>query len=77
MDCETGHIYKHEVIKQLIESGAICDDGRFKEMQVLPTERQMSRKPPRIGRNDPCPCGSGRKFKVCCLRDKSDTRFDR
>jgi uncharacterized protein len=21
---------------------------------------------PRIGRNDPCPCGSGRKFKKCC-----------
>jgi uncharacterized protein YecA (UPF0149 family) len=20
----------------------------------------------RTGRNDPCPCGSGRKFKVCC-----------
>jgi hypothetical protein len=23
---------------------------------------------PRIGRNDPCPCGSGRKYKKCCLR---------
>ena len=22
---------------------------------------------PRAGRNDPCPCGSGRKFKRCCL----------
>ena len=21
----------------------------------------------KIGRNDPCPCGSGRKFKRCCL----------
>jgi hypothetical protein len=21
-----------------------------------------------IGRNDPCPCGSGKKFKACCLR---------
>jgi hypothetical protein len=21
-----------------------------------------------VGRNDPCPCGSGRKFKYCCLR---------
>jgi uncharacterized protein YecA (UPF0149 family) len=21
----------------------------------------------RAGRNDPCPCGSGRKFKKCCL----------
>jgi uncharacterized protein len=22
---------------------------------------------PRIGRNDPCPCGSGRKYKKCCM----------
>ena len=21
---------------------------------------------PRVGRNDPCPCGSGRKYKKCC-----------
>lgn len=23
---------------------------------------------PKVGRNDPCPCGSGRKFKHCCGR---------
>jgi uncharacterized protein len=23
---------------------------------------------PRVGRNDPCPCGSGRKYKKCCLQ---------
>lgn len=22
---------------------------------------------PKIGRNDPCPCGSGKKFKKCCM----------
>jgi uncharacterized protein len=25
-----------------------------------------------VGRNDPCPCGSGRKFKKCCLNDSLD-----
>lgn len=24
--------------------------------------------PPKVGRNDPCPCGSGKKHKKCCLR---------
>ncbi|HUQ67972.1 MAG TPA: SEC-C metal-binding domain-containing protein [Planctomycetaceae bacterium] len=24
---------------------------------------------PRVGRNDPCPCGSGKKFKKCCLKN--------
>jgi uncharacterized protein len=23
---------------------------------------------PRVGRNDPCPCGSGKKYKRCCLQ---------
>jgi uncharacterized protein YecA (UPF0149 family) len=22
---------------------------------------------PKVGRNDPCPCGSGKKHKKCCL----------
>jgi len=26
----------------------------------------------KIGRNDPCPCGSGRKFKKCCLLNEFD-----
>ncbi|MEP7310915.1 MAG: DUF1186 domain-containing protein [Acidobacteriota bacterium] len=25
------------------------------------------RAPPKVGRNEPCPCGSGKKFKTCCL----------
>ena len=28
-------------------------------------------KGPKVGRNDPCPCGSGKKFKKCCGRDDS------
>lgn len=27
----------------------------------------MMREAPKVGRNDPCPCGSGRKYKHCCL----------
>lgn len=27
------------------------------------------RKPKKIGRNDPCPCGSGKKYKKCCGRN--------
>jgi len=27
----------------------------------------VRRDEPKIGRNDPCPCGSGKKFKKCCL----------
>jgi preprotein translocase subunit SecA len=27
----------------------------------------IHRTEPRVGRNDPCPCGSGKKYKKCCL----------
>lgn len=30
----------------------------------------------KIGRNEPCPCGSGRKFKHCCLK-KEETMSPR
>jgi len=36
-----------------------------KLMQMLQVEAMQSR--PKVGRNDPCPCGSGRKYKRCCL----------
>ncbi|NRA24062.1 MAG: SEC-C domain-containing protein [Oleispira sp.] len=26
----------------------------------------VKREAPKVGRNDPCPCGNGRKFKKCC-----------
>ena len=29
----------------------------------------IRRTSPRIGRNSPCPCGSGRKVKKCCGKD--------
>jgi len=29
----------------------------------------------RIGRNDPCPCGSGRKYKKCCLRKRPREQY--
>ena len=35
--------------------------GRKKEPQV--------RAQPKVGRNDPCPCGSGKKYKKCCGRN--------
>jgi uncharacterized protein len=33
---------------------------------VAPSQ-PVRRSEPRVGRNDPCPCGSGKKYKKCCL----------
>ncbi len=32
----------------------------------MPTLTQFVREGPKIGRNDPCPCDSGKKYKKCC-----------
>jgi SWIM/SEC-C metal-binding protein len=37
-------------------------------MKLLNPENFTVRVEPTAGRNDPCPCGSGAKFKKCCLR---------
>ena len=30
----------------------------------------------KVGRNDPCPCGSGKKFKKCCEEKVARKKFD-
>ena len=30
----------------------------------------------KIGRNDPCPCGSGKKYKHCCLREEQRVAYE-
>ncbi|MCD6419007.1 SEC-C domain-containing protein [bacterium] len=37
----------------------------------VPQKRKpIRRKGKKIGRNDPCPCGSGKKYKNCCGKNK-------
>lgn len=37
--------------------------------EITRPNRPLTRETPKVGRNDPCPCGSGRKFKLCHGRD--------
>lgn len=46
-----------------MEFDALDDDWTMN----LPGET-FERETPKVGRNDPCPCGSGKKFKKCCLQ---------
>jgi len=39
----------------------------FKDGQLVPP-KQVVREGPKVGRNDPCICGSGKKYKKCCMR---------
>lgn len=53
-------------------AGCLHDQGREAEAnevlsraQALETEAIHKANPPAVGRNEPCPCGSGRKYKRC------------
>lgn len=41
----------------------------FAEQRRAGLDRPPASKSSKVGRNDPCPCGSGKKFKKCCLSD--------
>jgi preprotein translocase subunit SecA len=63
-----------------VESQAIKEDAkpaseieRQQQAAIAGTEADRKLEPirnlePKVGRNDPCPCGSGKKFKQCCMR---------
>ncbi|KYH35261.1 chaperone protein DnaJ [Clostridium tepidiprofundi DSM 19306] len=45
------------------------DEGYYNEgfdEQYYELQKPFIREEPKIGRNDPCPCGSGKKYKKCC-----------
>ena len=53
--------------------GAAADPGAQAAMDAAlaaaSRAQPVVRDAPKVGRNDPCPCGSGKKYKKCCGRD--------
>ena len=45
---------------------SIITAERRKELYKIEKSSKTVVKPPKVGRNDPCPCGSGKKYKKCC-----------
>ena len=61
-----GEFCNHHEVSQFVKErdGWKFDDGEL--VGETPTVREA----PKVGRNDPCPCGSGKKYKKCCGKDK-------
>ncbi len=51
---------------ELPQWDSILTEERRKELYKQQKASGTVRKPRKIGRNDPCPCGSGKKYKKCC-----------
>lgn len=61
MDTRDGCIYPWETVERMPEQ----DRQYMRPMEHHPTPEQ--RATGKVGRNNPCPCGSGKKFKKCCM----------
>ena len=71
---------KESLYKNMVAAGAdwlygleewndIFDEETRKRLyKEQKTSTTFKREGAKIGRNDPCPCGSGKKYKNCCLR---------
>ncbi len=63
---QDGKTYKHHERASFKK-----EDGRwyfFDGEPVMP--KPYIREQPKVGRNDPCHCGSGKKYKKCCMRNE-------
>ena len=66
---------KREAVAKITgeSGGGTSSSGSVKPTKKVPTPGGgiTVRKTAKVGRNDPCPCGSGKKYKNCCGRNTS------
>ena len=60
---------KADYLYTLPEWDSILSDEKRAEIEKAYKRSKTVVKAPKIGRNDPCPCGSGKKYKKCCGKD--------
>ena len=59
---------KADWLYELPQWESIYDEETRKRLYREQKQSGTIRKEKKIGRNDPCPCGSGKKYKHCCMR---------
>ncbi len=57
-----GELCNHHEVSTFVKE---ADGWKFADGEIV-GETPITREAPKIGRNDPCPCGSGKKYKKCC-----------
>lgn len=74
---EMNEVIKEDTVKYLFHMERVEEivNEAPKEMYVNDGEEPAKKKPVvnknKVGRNDPCPCGSGKKYKKCCGRNQN------
>ena len=66
---QTGEMDIEDFRKQILTMELPSEAMRFdllKQLADIETSAPRAEKQKKVGRNDPCPCGSGKKYKRCC-----------
>ena len=62
--CRKKEVFKYVPHPATGRTVGVCQPCAYGTVTLQPGEK--------TGRNEPCPCGSGRKFKKCCLNRESE-----
>ncbi|MEK9934512.1 MAG: SEC-C metal-binding domain-containing protein, partial [Luminiphilus sp.] len=57
---------RQQLAFQHAQASALPEAEQEVGQQAEAPQQPMVRDAPKVGRNDPCPCGSGKKYKQCC-----------
>ena len=67
----TTEMYNNQIVLKykLFKASCIIDEYEYEieEQGMEEQEMHSTRYVTKVGRNDPCVCGSGKKYKKCCL----------
>jgi preprotein translocase subunit SecA len=79
---ELNHLIREDTVRRVYQTKVQVTPERVQTAK--PTEARLAGDGPRqprrvkasqkVGRNDPCPCGSGKKYKNCCGRNTDDSQ---
>lgn len=59
--------YKNHLLEYIEDNYYYWEDYRNNPMPIYDEQEPYQRMFVKVGRNDPCPCGSGKKYKKCCI----------
>jgi preprotein translocase subunit SecA len=62
------YMFRVNVVRQEDPKERRLTENRYAEE----TSKQPVRREQKVGRNDPCPCGSGKKYKKCCAKTENE-----
>ena len=77
---EMSHLIQEDTVRRLyftvvarpVERKQVAQPTSATHGGAEPEKKAPKKAQPKVGRNDPCPCGSGKKYKNCCGRATND-----